>query len=178
MALITRISRLLKADLHAVLDCIEEPDALLKQSIREMEEVLTEDEQTIQRLSQQHQQLKQRETDCQQSLNTIEEQLDICFNAQQNDLARLQIKRKLELQQLAKRLSRDHVAMQEKLEKSTTELEAKRLQLNSLRQQAEILSKGNSFDIADNHQQTQHCEVRDEDIEVAFLREQQIRSQS
>ncbi len=178
MALITRISRLLKADLHAVLDCIEEPDALLKQSIREMEEVLTEDEQTIQGLSQQHQQLKQRETDCQQSLNAIEEQLDICFNAQQNDLARLQIKRKLELQQLVKKLDRDNTSVLNTLEKSTTELEAKRLQLDSLRQQAEILSKGNPFDIADNHQQTHHCEVRDEDIEVAFLREQQIRSQS
>jgi phage shock protein A len=33
MALINRISRLFKADFHAVLDQIEEPEGLLKQAI-------------------------------------------------------------------------------------------------------------------------------------------------
>jgi dynactin complex subunit len=93
-------------------------------------------------------------------------------------LARLQIKRKLELQQRVKNLSRDNTTLQNKLEKLTTELETKRLQLDSLRQQAEILTKQNPGDIDDNHKQTQHCKIRDEDIEVAFLREQAIRSQS
>ena len=41
MALINRFSRLFTADMHAVLDRIEEPDALLKQAVREMEEELT-----------------------------------------------------------------------------------------------------------------------------------------
>ena len=40
MALIKRLSRLFAADLHAVLDQIEEPEALLKQAVREMEEEL------------------------------------------------------------------------------------------------------------------------------------------
>ncbi len=178
MALITRISRLFKADLHAVLDCIEEPDGLLKQSIREMEEVLGEDQQQIQHLSQQHQLLKQRAADCQQSLDTIEEQLDICFNAQQLDLARLQIKRKLEIQLLAKTLSREINTVQETLAKLTAELEAKQLQLDSMRQQAESLLKDDHCTHANNNWQTSDCAVRDEDVEVAFLREQQIRSQS
>ena len=39
MALITRFSRLFRADLHAVLDRIEEPDVILRQAVREMEEV-------------------------------------------------------------------------------------------------------------------------------------------
>ena len=178
MALITRISRLFKADLHAVLDCIEEPNDLLKQSIREMEEVLTEDQQQIRHLSQQHQLLKQRAADCQQSLNTIEQQLDICFNAQQHDLARLQIKRKLENQQLYKTLSREIIAAQETLTRLTTEFEAKQLQLDSMRQQAEIFLKENLYSNADKHWQTHDCVVRDDDVEVAFLHEQQIRNQS
>ena len=45
MVLISRISRLFRADLHAVLDRIEEPEALLRQAIREMEELLAQDEQ-------------------------------------------------------------------------------------------------------------------------------------
>ena len=38
MALINRISRLFTADMHAVLDRLEEPDVLLKQALREMED--------------------------------------------------------------------------------------------------------------------------------------------
>ena len=178
MALLTRISRLFKADLHAVLDCIEEPDVLLKQSIREMEEVLTDDQQQIQRLSQQHQLLKQRAADCKQSLDAIEAQLDICFNAQQHDLARLQIKRKLEIQLLAKTLNRESDAVQETLARLTAELEAKQLQLDSMRQQAEMLLKENNCSHVDNTWQSPGCAVRDEDVEVAFLHEQHIRSQS
>ena len=38
MALINRVSRLFKADFNAVLDQIEEPEQLLKQAIRDMED--------------------------------------------------------------------------------------------------------------------------------------------
>jgi phage shock protein A len=178
MALITRLSRLLKADLHAVLDCIEEPDVLLKQSIREMQTVLTEDEQQIQNLSEHHQLLKQRIADCGQALDANKEQLDICFTAQQNDLARLHIKRKLELQQLAKTFNHESTAVQDRLAMLNTDLKTKRLQLDSLRQQAAILLKQNHCNTADHHWQSHDDVVRDEDIEVAFLREQQIRRQS
>ena len=45
MALINRMSRLFTADVHAVLDRIEEPDVLLKHAVREMEEELARNEQ-------------------------------------------------------------------------------------------------------------------------------------
>ena len=47
MALINRVARLFKADFHAVLDQIEEPELLLKQAVREMEDELAESEQRI-----------------------------------------------------------------------------------------------------------------------------------
>jgi len=47
MALINRLSRLFRADFHAVLDQIEEPEALLKQAIRDMEDDLANTEQRI-----------------------------------------------------------------------------------------------------------------------------------
>ena len=47
MALITRISRLFKADFHAVLDQIEEPEQLLKQAIRDMQDEIAVAEQRI-----------------------------------------------------------------------------------------------------------------------------------
>ena len=43
MTLIARVSRLFRADLHAVLDRVEEPDLVLRQAVREMEEDLARD---------------------------------------------------------------------------------------------------------------------------------------
>ena len=47
MALITRISRLFKADFHAVLDQIEEPEVLLRQAVREMEDSIAHGDQEL-----------------------------------------------------------------------------------------------------------------------------------
>ena len=66
MALITRVSRLFRADLHAVLDRIEEPDVLLRQAVREMEEALARDEQRLKALNYERVQLLSRESEIEQ----------------------------------------------------------------------------------------------------------------
>ena len=40
MPILNRVKRLFQADVHAILDAIEEPEAVLKQAIREMQENL------------------------------------------------------------------------------------------------------------------------------------------
>ncbi|OOZ38928.1 hypothetical protein BOW53_13550 [Solemya pervernicosa gill symbiont] len=60
MALINRVTRLFRADMHAVLDRIEEPEVLLRQSIREMEEALADDEQQLRQLIEEGEQIAER----------------------------------------------------------------------------------------------------------------------
>ena len=96
MALITRVSRLFRADLHAVLDRIEEPDILLKQALREMEEALARDEQRVKLLTHEQAQLSSRAQEVEQSLSDIEEELDVCFDSGKDELARALVRRKLE----------------------------------------------------------------------------------
>ena len=50
MALITRVTRLFAADMNAVIDQIEEPEMMLKQSLREMQETLAVSEQRLKNL--------------------------------------------------------------------------------------------------------------------------------
>ena len=38
MSVLRRITRLFKADLHGILDCLEEPEAILRQAMRDMED--------------------------------------------------------------------------------------------------------------------------------------------
>jgi phage shock protein A len=178
MALITRVSRLFQADFHAVLDSIEEPEVLLRQAVREMEEELARDEQRSKVLHHEQGQLIARETDLEQSLHDIGEQLDVCFESGNDDLARACIKRKLEAQRLCKGLSRRRQALQEMLGELDTRLRENRGHLEGMRQKAELLAVESASARPADSWTLPDISVRDEDVEVAFLREKQHRSRS
>lgn len=179
MALITRVSRLFRADLHAVLDRIEEPETLLRQAIREMEDELAHDERRVKLLNHEHRQLVSRDADVTRSLSEMEGELDVCFKSDKDDLARALIKRKLEVQRSLESLSRKRETLQDTLTGLTSRLDENRAQLDSMRQKADLLMED---DDAPSHPDDRwSCpdnSVRDEDVEVAFLREKQKRSRS
>lgn len=176
MALITRVARLFRADFHAVLDRIEEPDVLLRQAIREMEEALGGDEHRLRMLNQEQEQLLARTRELDQALHDIEEELDICFGADKDELARPLVRRKLEAQRLGNQLSR----RRENLQQARTSLEARlqdsRCQLENMRQKAALIDDEYQCGSADDSWTGADVTVRDEDVEVAFLREKRKRA--
>jgi phage shock protein A len=178
MALITRISRLFQADLHAVLDRIEEPGALLRQAVREMEDDLARDEQSMKVLNHELGQLISRQTDISQSLDDIEDELDVCFESGKDDLARALIKRKLEALRFQKVLSRKREGQERTLNGLRARLQENRARLDSMRQKAELLAEETASDSLEDDWSSPDIAVRDEDVEVAFLREKQQRSRS
>lgn len=179
MALITRVTRLFRSDLHAVLDNIEEPQVLLKQAVREMEASIDEDEQRFKLLTHEHNQLTAHQTELEYSFAQLEEELDICFDSDKEDLARGLIKRKLETQRRAKAIDRKLSTLNNTLADLKTRIEENREQLTSMQQKADILAEHNTSNTATEC----HAEAWDnidvaisnEDVEVAFLREQQKR---
>ena len=178
MALITRVSRLFQADFHAVLDRIEEPEVLLRQAVREMEEALAREEQRSKVLQHEQRQLINRETDLIQSLHDIEEELDTCFEAGNDDLARACIKRRLETQRFGKNTSRKRAVLEETLDDLNTRVRENQAQLESMRQKAELLAGESACALPEDNWTLPDISVRDEDVEVAFLREKQHRSRS
>jgi phage shock protein A len=176
MALITRVSRLFQADFHAVLDRIEEPAVLLRQAVREMEEELARDEQHSKRLQHEHRQLTGREAELIQSLQEIEKELDTCFEAGNDALARACIRRRLEAQRFGKHLSRQRAAIRTTLDDLDCRLGENRARLESMRQKAELLAGDNARPADD--WAIPEVTVRDEEVEVALLREKQHRSRS
>ncbi len=178
MALITRLSRLFRADLHAVLDRIEEPDVLLRQAVREMEDALAHDEKCLKVLKHEQEQLLTREAGLDQSLREIEVELDLCFESGRDDLARTLIKRKLEAQRFRAFLSRKREVSEKTAAELKARIEENRVRLDGMRQKAEVLTE----DRADRHPEgglaPPDISVREEDVEVAFLSEKQKRSAS
>jgi phage shock protein A len=175
MALINRMSRLFTADVHAVLDRIEEPDVLLKHAIREMEEELARSEQRVKQLEHEGSSLADRHRKVQAVLAELGEQLDICFQNGNAELARKVVKRKLETERLDKHVAERRATVDKLLVERCATADEQREHLDVMRQKAELLAEAPSG--GDEWGKTEFTVGADE-VEVAFLREQQKRKPS
>lgn len=184
MALINRISRLVKADFHAVLDQIEEPEQLLKQAIRDMEDDLAETEQRINLCAHDQEALHVRKSELEATIAEIDGQLDLCFESDKEDLAKNLIRKKLEAERLLKRLNTKFDANEKYLEEQRASLDENRSTLDSLRQKADLFAQrapahadgGSEFD--DIAWMARELNVGDDEVEIAFLREKSSRGTS
>jgi len=178
MALITRLSRLFQADFHAVLDRIEEPDIQLKQAIREMQIELQQNEQRLALLQHEAEQLSNLANNCKSKISTFDEELDICFAAKKDDLARNLIRRKLETGHQLQSTEKQIAMIQSSTKKLESSIEEYREQLENMSQKLELLVTDIDSQPLHNHLSSVGAGVRAEDIEIALLREKQIRSAS
>ena len=184
MAIISRISRLFKADFHAVLDQIEEPEQLLRQAIRDMEDDLAGAEQRIGLCAHDQESLSTRRSELEGAIADIDAELDLCFASKKDDLARGLIRKKLEAERLLKRLDAKHAANDKFLSEQQTMLEENSATLESMRQKAELLAQRtpthgdcrSEFD--DIGWMAREMTVGDDEIEIAYLREKDLRSSS
>jgi len=184
MALINRISRLFRADFHAVLDQIEEPEALLKQAIRDMEDDLANTERSIALCVHDQDALSVRKSELQNSIADIDAQLDLCFESKKDGLAKSLIKKKLEAERVLKRLNAKHAANGQYLDEQQTMLSENQATLDGLRQKAELFAHrtpahtNGSSEFDDIAWMAREMTVGDDEVEIAYLREKSIRSAS
>ena len=175
MALITRLSRLFRADFHAVLDCIEEPDIQLKQAVREMEFELHQEEQRLSLMAHEIGRLKQKAQQLEDKVIAFDEELDICFSANKDELARDLIKRKLEATARLESTNVQSTDLQNSEKALSIQIEEYRSQLEVTKQKLEILIDSGSSGQINYGTNTDSASIRNEDIEIAFLREKQMR---
>ena len=173
MALINRMSRLFTADVHAVLDRIEEPDVLLKHAVREMEEELARSEQRVRALKHEHETLGERQRKTEACLAELSSQLDVCFASNNEELARKVLKRRLETERLERHVGERRAALDKELAALRGAVDEQREQLDVMRQKAELLATTGSGDELHND-----FAVGDAEVEVALLRERQKRNGS
>lgn len=177
MALITRITRLFKADVHAIIDSIEEPVSLLRQSVREMEDLIVNDERQLVSLVDQQQRIKKSIDDLNKLLEGDEEELDLCFEDNNEDLARSIIKRRLERSQYKKIQNEKLMSFNEKVDELTKNLIENRLSLESMRQKTDILIDNNELFIQGTMAVSADINISQDDVDVAMLKERKKRGQ-
>jgi len=176
MALITRVSRLFRADLHAVLDRLEEPDVLLRQALREMEEDLDQDARQLRGLDAEHAQAAARRGQLDATLARLAGELDVCFAAGNGTLARALIRRRLETERMTQVLAHRQEQLDAQRAALQSRLAENRRQLEEVRQKAELFAAEEEPAREPVRASGGEFTVRDEDVEVAFLAGQQRRA--
>ncbi len=179
MAFVTRLTRLFRADLNAVIERLEEPEMLLRLAIEEMDEALADDRRA----------LKTSDRDCRQAagrlqrfatdLTALTNELDLCFSTGKEELARNLIRRKLELEQAERQWREKAEAMAAGAEQLHKRIEDNTFRLESMRQKLDLLDGMNGTAAAPHAHDDPGFEgvrVRDADIDIAFLKEKQKRS--
>jgi len=179
MAILTRVSRLLSADLHAVIDRLEEPQAQLQQAIREMQQLTQQLEQEQLRSAALQASLVEQQNSLTEQQTTTQQELELCLDAQENALARAVIRRALQLDQRQEQIDKElrltqtqHQHRAELLVEHQTQLEA----LNSQAQMWDVsLNDVHSSAGASNLATPGITEAQ---IDIALLAHQQRRARS
>ena len=176
MALVTRLSRLFQADFHAVLDRIEEPDLQLRQAVREMQFALDQDRQRQQLLQHEAAQLAKSIATIADNLQLLDDELDICLAAKKDDLARDLVRRKLVAEKNL-RSGRERLAgLEQQSRELARQIDEQGGQLTAMKQKLELLVSTDEYHAADEFNQADA--IRNEEVEIALLREKQRRAKS
>lgn len=179
MTLITRLGRLFRADLNAVLDGLEEPAMLLKQAVRDMEEVLAGEEAEHARRADEAQRLVQAEHEGRARVAALDEELSLCLAADKDELARTLVRRKLEAERHQTLLGERQQALLEAQRRLATRIQSHRQRLDALHAQAAL---SDSVEAVTRHESPSNWQtppvISEAEVEVALLRERQRRAQS
>ncbi|HSX60195.1 MAG TPA: PspA/IM30 family protein [Tahibacter sp.] len=170
-----RFARLLRADVHAVLDRLEEPETLLRQSLREMEDEFAAAVHAAKARELELRQAQTRRRDIDAALMRVAGELDLAFGAGNEALIRSLLRRRLEHERLLRHVDQRGAALETDLAERRRMLDAQRQRLDALRQKAAL------FDVepaaaVDAAASPGDFAVSDEDVELALLRERRQRS--
>lgn len=176
MTLLTRVGRLLRADLNAVLDGLEEPAALLRQAVRDMQAALDDEQREAARLRDEGQRLAQAAQDCRARLVTLDEELTLCLAQGEEMLARDVVRRQLATARHEVQLSDSLKSLDAAAQRLAARIAEHAGRLDALRAEASL---HDTLDAASDHGASSvSASISAAEIDVALLRERQRRAQA
>lgn len=174
MPLINRFINLFTADAHAVLDRLEEPQVLLRQAIREMEEAVARMQiagNVAAADNARDEDLLARERDI---ILAAGDELDTCLAAGADDLARNVIRRRLEAERRAAAITERLATRRKRSQAMTAELAGNRERLAAMREKQALFADGD----AAGSIEPGSAGVSSEDVEIALLGEKERRARA
>lgn len=126
MTMLTRFIRIWKADIHGVMDQLEDKPLVLKQSLRDMEEELARKEARLGRMNATKAQYIEDQRHLAEEIEKLEQDLKIAIEKDKDDIARMLIKKLKPIEEHHQSLARKIDNIQREIEGLAEILETQR----------------------------------------------------
>jgi phage shock protein A len=136
MALLKRIARLFKADIHGVIDQMEDPQLLLKQHLRDMQESLVQKEAKLKKMIFARNQVQQDDEKGKKEIHNLEMDLEVAIQKERDDIARMLIKKLKPLSRIQSDRQSYIDRLNHEIDHFKAHMEQQDLQFEQLRQKA------------------------------------------
>lgn len=133
MAILSRMMRLFKADVHGVMDQLEDKGLLLKQYLREMEASLEDKEGRLNRIEQAVRQTDSDLVQREEEVQKLENDLNLAVRKERDDIARMLIRKRRSLQGSCEQLKHQAEALIQEKNRLSETLARQRLQYDQLK---------------------------------------------
>jgi phage shock protein A len=176
MGIIKRVSRLFKADMHGILDILEEPEMILKQAVREMQEEIEKSENHLNFLLCQQARLNKIDQELATRIIDLQQQISFCLDKNEL-LAKSLLRKKLEAELQIKAVTQQLHELVAEHSQQASQLDERKEKLQATLDKAALFSEQHSN--ADINEQMSvgagfmARAVTQEDVELAFLHEKQ-----
>ena len=170
MGIIKRVSRLVQADMHGLLDVLEDPREILKQSMREMEEELVKQEAEQRLLVERERAAEKQHAEGERQLLAVAGEIKLCLEANNENLARAAVRRKLETERSIVRLAAVRETLNRQREEHSKRLLEARSCYESLKDKVALFPEHDP--IASGTTLSPDQPISESEVEIALLKEQ------
>ncbi|RIL07390.1 MAG: hypothetical protein DCC75_10060, partial [Proteobacteria bacterium] len=172
MSIANRLIRLVKADLHSILDLLEDPGVVLRQAIRDMQEEIEANEKMLEDIAKRRACfVKERESISSASAQT-QDQLELCLREGKDELARVAVRKKLSLSKRAALVERHAANLAKQHDELAKQLSGRKEQLARVREKSELFEEMEASSQAKCESASdQDLAVSEREIELSLLEE-------
>ena len=133
MGIMTRVVKIFKADIHGVMDQLEDQGLLLKQHLREMQEALNHKEIKLNKMVGSRKQAQQEYDKYIQQSEALEQDLAVAIQKNKDDIARMLIRKIKPLNSLCDELADRIRSLDEEISQGKDNLDQQRLRYGQLK---------------------------------------------
>jgi phage shock protein A len=138
MTIMTRFLRLMKADVHGVMDQLEDKGLLLRQYLREMETSLGHKEAQLNALSDRMERLSVHVQRQEAEMKKVDQDVDLALSKEKDDIARTLIRRHRDLEIATGHLEEQIGALAQEKTRLVETINDQKLQYDTLQARAEV----------------------------------------